>query len=126
MKYSKLELNGIIYPLIFNGNAKFELEELYDGEFIEKMNPMNKDGFSVLAHAVAIMSQQAELCRKYEGYDCGKVLSSEEIELLTLPNAIPSIYTAAVGCVLNGMGISSEGEDDCVDLGLEELNKKKE
>lgn len=127
MTYTRLALNGAEYHLIYNGEAKFEIEELTDGdELFMRLSPTDREGFELLLRAVEIMSQQAEACRRYENLDIGPAFSSAEQAKLVLPADLPRLHAAAVNAILKGLGAEVGGEDEEIDEGLAELNKKKE
>lgn len=128
MKYGTLTLEGAEYFLICNGEARFLIEDQFGTDWLTFMTPDNRDGFYLLSSVIEIMSQQAQLCRKYEGYEPTPAITAQQIRVMALPVDMPGIYGAALNIISQGMGMSiaEAQEDEDIDLGLLELNKKKE
>lgn len=118
-------INGKERPLHYSIEVMFEVNEKYGSvtDVIELLGRDNKDGFECLKTLTVLMANDAELCRRAEGYDKGELLKPKDIniqmkpiEYLTLKNAVAQAIE---------QGYKQEIPDDSeTDLGLLELGKK--
>lgn len=118
-------INGKERPLHYSIEVMFEVNEKYGSvtDVIELLSKDNKDGFECLKTLTVLMANDAELCRRAEGYDKEELLKPKDIniqmkpiEYLTLKNAVAQAIE---------QGYKQEIPDDSeTDLGLLELGKK--
>lgn len=114
-----------MYYLIYNAAAMFAINA-EEGMF-EKIGDTGAEGFDAACHIAAIMAQQGELVRRYEGYDKGRIPDADLFRLTATPKEALEIKKAIIMAVQRGIGQEVESDKD-VDLGLERLaakNKKK-
>lgn len=118
-----LTFAGRAYPLLFNGAALFAAQELTDKNLVEAVTEYSKEGFGLLCRLVAILSEQAELCRRYEGYAPAEPLTAERLLCTAMPYDIEAMRLAALDALTRGYR-REQAEEEEIDLGLLELQKK--
>lgn len=119
-----IELGGQEYALLFNGYAMFAEKELFgDVGMLEQIQANTADGFEALCKAVALLAEQGELARRYEGHEPEEILTLERIRVLATPLDVPALRMAVINAMVRGYG--REIEPDEKDLGLTELEQKK-
>lgn len=124
MKLLKYEFGGNTYYLCFNGIAMFEINELLgDKQIVDLLTDNTIQGYRMSCEVLAILSEQGEAVRKYLGYDTQKPLTADEILSLAAPADVLSMKSAIMQAVAVGYG-KEIGEDDEVDIGLIEIQKK--
>lgn len=119
-----LSFAGKEYPLLFNGAALFAAQELTEKNLVEALTEYNREGFDLLCRFVAILSEQAELCRRYEGHAPAEHLTAERLLRTAMPPDIEAMRLAALDALTRGYRREKGGEDEEIDLGLMELQKK--
>lgn len=125
MKAEQIALDGKDYFLIFNGSAKFAIDELCGDESIVTLTqPNTREAIEYLYKAVSILAEQGELVRRHFGYDRGDMLTVESIQLLTTPTDNPELKLAVYQAITRGYGREIEDDEKEVDLVLQELEKK--
>ena len=136
----KITFKGREYSLLYNGSAMFEVEARYSKprevapgadeaeadtfSIFDLIGERTPDGFKALCSIAAIMAEQGELMRRYMGYDAGAVLTAEELQIFLLPTEHINLYRAVCNAITKGYG--REVEEEEIDLGLIELQKKTE
>jgi len=125
MKAEQITLNGKNYYLVFNGVAKFAIDELCGEQLIwDLILPGTSEAHSYLCKAVSILAEQGELVRRYYGYDHGEMLAAEEALLFIKPDDISSLKLALNKAIARGYGREIEDDEKEVDLVLQEIQKK--
>lgn len=129
MKFTTVEINGKEYNLIYNGYAMFALMEFYAGSINDALNANTIDSYDFVSHAVAVMSEQGELARRYLGYDKRYFISYDQIKeysVMWSPLDAIRIKTAVIQAITRGYEREvNPDENKEIDEGLAELNKKK-
>lgn len=127
MKITEITLAGQTYYLYFNGVAMFALQDIYgDNNVLELLSSTDAKGFDALCKVTAILAEQGELMRRYQGHDKGKMPTENDIRTLVMPIDIIKLKYAAMEAMLAGYGREIKNEDEEIDVGLLELQKKKE
>ncbi len=127
MKIVKTHIGGKDVMLHFNGAAMFELDDEFGqiGKLVEKIDKQNAEGFKATCKAVAILARQAELTRRYFGYEPEEIVTEEAVSLLLNPTEIMNAKAAVMRSIMLGFGREIESEDEEVDVFMMELNQKK-
>lgn len=125
MRTTEVELFGAKYALCLNAAAMFEIEDQIGTDAIEKAGKTSSEGLDALSMMAAIMMEQGELVRRYMGYDPGKILSATAIRLMLTPADVLVLREKVIRAYLRGFGREID-QDDEIDLGLTELQKKTE
>lgn len=106
------------YHLLYNGAALFALQDIPN-----IFEAIAKD-FEAFCRVVSTLSEQGELCRRYEGHDPGAILDEEALRVTVLPFEIVELRTAAMQAIIAGLTREVEEENKERDLSLEKLKKK--
>ena len=127
MKAVPVTLLGHTYYLLYNGAAMFACNDAFGaGKILECIAPNDLEGYEAQCKAVVILAEQGELSRRYYGYDSSEMLTAERLKLETSPVELLAMKQALMKAVLLGYGREiGEDDDQTIDLGLAELNKKK-
>lgn len=119
-------INNKIYPLHYSIEVMFAVNEEY-GSIQNALEILEKDGrdsFDVLRFLTVAMANDAELCRRAEGYEPAPMIEESEIS----PRMKPVEYLALKLAVSQAVNLAyrqeQKSEDEEVDLGLIELQKK--
>ncbi len=118
-------LGGVTCRLMYNGTALFAVRDIVGDNLIDTLTLDTAQGYDDLCRIVAVLAEQGELVRRYEGYDKGPMLSADDVRLLTRPADIPDLKRAVLSAVMLGYGREINPDKE-VDLGLRELQKKTE
>lgn len=121
-------VNDKIYPLHYSIGVMFDVNEKYGSiqDALEILEKDNRESFEVLRFLTVAMANDAELCRRAEGYDHKPMPFSDEKDISV--HMRPVEYLALKLAVSQAVNIAykqeCKGEDEEVDLGLIELQKK--
>lgn len=121
-------INGKARYLHYSVEVMFAVNEKYGSiqNALEILERDTREGFEVLRFLSVAMANDAELCRRAEGYDHLPMLEENDISLRMKPVVYLALKMAISQTV--GLGYKQElkSEDGEVDLGLLELQKKEE
>lgn len=118
----KIEIGGQEYYLLYNGAAMFAIDD--GGNISDRLWDTSAAGFDWICQAVAVLAEQGELARRYMGYDKGPLLTADAVKALTMPIDIIQLRQAVFRAVMAGYGREIKDDDQEIDLGLVELQKK--
>lgn len=121
-------INGRVYPLHYSIEVMFAVNEKYGSiqNALEILEQDSRDSFNTLCYLAVAMQNDAELCRRAEGYDHAPMLEKKEISLRMNPAAYLALKMAVSQAVSAGYKQEKKNEDEEVDLGLLELSKKED
>ena len=121
-------INNKVYPLHYSIEVMFAVNEKYGSiqNALEILERDGRDSFDALRFLAVAMQNDAELCRRAEGYDHAPMLEEKEISLRMKPAAYLALKMAVSQAVSAGYKQEKKSEDEEVDLGLLELSKKEE
>lgn len=120
-------IGGKFRPLNFSMEVMFDAAEKYGsmGNALDAIEKENRDGVAAIKWFLVRMANDAELVRRQEGYDQKPMIAEADIEILK-----PWQYALSKQAVLSAIeiGFQRDVEDpkEEIDLGLQELNAKKE
>lgn len=115
------------YHLAYTVKAMFEIMDLLgEKDLMTVMMDNTGKEYQNLCQMAEIMSKAAEDLLFYEGQATGKVLNAEELKIGARPVDLLALKSAMTQAVAFGYGREVENEEDEVDLGLAELQKKTE
>ena len=121
-----VKINGQEYDLLFNGAAMFTMQDAFGTDNInELIDEGGALGFQRACKIAVILAEQGELLRRFMGYDPRPMLTEEETRLSVTPISIIMLKTALSKALYDGYSRNTKDENDEIDLGLAELNKKK-
>lgn len=127
MKTVEYKLNGQTYHLCLNGSALFDIYEKYGskGFVTDHIKGGDKKSFSATCWILAKLAEQGELVRRHQGFDHGKFPTELMFRAMLGPLDVLDA-NHAIGLAV-ALGFRREtGEDEEVDLGLVEIQKKTE
>lgn len=116
--------------LYFNANAMFAVEEMDkdtredEPEILEQMQQVDAAGTALLCKIAVLLATQGELCRRYLGYSAVRIPTAEELLQLLTPVQLLQLRTAVCQAINEGWSQTESKEDDDIDTGLAELEKK--
>ena len=121
-------INRKVYPLHYSIEVMFDVNEKYGSiqNALEILERDGRDSFDALRFLAVAMQNDAELCRRAEGYDNAPMLEEKDISLRMNPAAYLALKMAVSQAVSAGYKQEKKTEDEEVDLGLLELSKKEE
>lgn len=116
---------GTTYYLMYTGTAFFALmEEFGDpSDMIEKISPNTKEAYSALCKIGGILSEQGAIYRSYMGYERTSTLDPDKFQAVARPVNMLALKRAVSNEVFSGLN-REENEEEEIDLGLLELQKK--
>ena len=121
-----VKINGELYDFLFNGAAMLAIRDKFETDnivgLIEENNAL---GFQRACKIAVILAEQGELLRRYMGHEQRKMLTEDELRISITPVGIYELKNALADAQFEGYKRETKGENDEVDLGLAELNKKK-
>lgn len=127
MKTLKYEVGGRTFHLCMNGTAVFDFYEHYgtESQLLDPIEGNDKEAFENLCWMLSKLSEQGELVRRYQGHDRAPMAGTDWFRTMLKPMEVPVAKLAVQQAVR--LGFSREvdsGEEEEVDLGLMELEKK--
>lgn len=125
-KMNYVPLKGKFRPLNFSINVMFDAADKF-GSMAEAFNAIDKEnrsGADAIRWFLVQMANDAELVRRKEGYDRGDMLEEADVVINT-PADYRIFKQAVLKAIEIGYTCEVESEEE-VDLGLRELNEKKE
>ena len=130
MKTTDFTYGGKLLHLYMNGSAMFAIQalddELPEGQpgILDRLTENSAAGLTALCQVAQILAGQGELCRRYLQYTPNRIPPAIELQHCLTPMQILSLRTAVIRAINDGYSQSTEDEDDDIDLGLAELEKK--
>lgn len=126
MKTREYQLGERTFHLCLNGAALFDLYDRFgqDAPLLSHIEGNDKAGFENLCWMLAKLSEQGELVRRYEGHEAGKIPSEHFFRTNLAPLEVARAKQAVTEAVMLGFEREVPGEDERIDLGLLELEKK--
>ena len=128
MKTLRYEHNGQTYHLCLNGAALFDVYEKFGtkGFVTDHIQGSDRKAFDATCWMLAKLAEQGEMVRRYQGHDHGKFPAEQMFRATLRPVDVVSARQAIGAAVALGFRREVEDEEDEVDLGLLELQKKNE
>lgn len=126
MKAIKTTIDGSVYYLFYNAEAMFELEERIESDsLVDALLTNSREGFENTLTAAAVLIEQGELARRASGYDVGAYLNVDTLRQTITPAGLADLRRDIIDAMCLGVGQTVEQrDDDVVDLGLAEAEKK--
>lgn len=118
---------GKFRPLNFSIEVMFDAAEKFGGmaQAFEIIDKENREGVAAIKWFIVHMANDAELVRRQEGYENDPMLTEDDVEIQK-----PWQYVLYKNAVLSAIDIGYhrdvEDPKEEIDLGLQELNAKKE
>lgn len=126
MRNVEFEWMGQTYHLLCNAAALFDAYDHFgtQGEILDHITGTTRESFNATCWLLVKLAQQGELLRRYQGEDPSPMLTYEQaVKCLS-----PVDLVQARGCIREafsaGFDREEAPEDEEIDLGLLELQKK--
>lgn len=121
-------LAGKNRPLHYSIDVMFSVNEKYGdiNELLTLISSDTKESFGYLRDLAVMMANDAELCRRAEGYDKEEMLDKKQVTLQMRPAEYLNLKAAVSQTIELGYMQEHQSEDEETDLGLAELRKKAE
>lgn len=121
-------INGEERPLNYSIEVMFNMTDKYGTirAALEVIDGAGMESFDAVKWFAIQMANDAELCRRAEGYDARPMIQDSDIT----PRIRPVDYEALRGAVIDAITLGykrelPKDEDEEIDVGLEELREKK-
>lgn len=124
---TKFNFYGKAYYLMYTGNAFFELLDEFGepSDIVTKILPNTREAFEITCKVAAVLSEQGSLVRAYMGHEKTDILSAEAFLATARPINLIALKRAVSNEIFSGAN-REENEEEEIDLGLLELQKKTE
>lgn len=124
---AKVTADGRELFLHFNGEALFSVRDAFGGaeQMLERIRQDTREGMADTYAAAALLAEQGELSRRAAGYDAEPITAAEWLSHAATPNDLLALKLAVMRAVELGFGREVVSENDEIDLGLQELGRKK-
>ena len=126
MKTVDFAWRGQTLHLLLNGAALFDAYDKYgtDVELLDLVTGSSRKSFQATSWLLAKLAEQGELARRLEGYSAEKQPTAFQLTVLMSPLDVTRARRAICKAVSLGFAMEHRDEDEVVDLGLQELEKK--
>lgn len=128
MKTFPYEHNGQTFHLCLNGAALFDIYDKFGtkGFVTDHIKGTSRKSFENTCWMLAKLAEQGELVRRYQGHEHGKFPTEQMFRATLSPLHVADARKAIGAAVALGFTREVEDEEEEVDLGLVELQKKTE
>lgn len=129
MRLCKIEINGQTYRLCLNGAALFDIYDKFGtkGFLTDHIKGNSRKAFNATCWMFAKLAEQGELVRRHQGYDKQEIKLPEHFQTFFRPVDVLTARQAIETAVQMGFAREeAEDENEEIDLGLQELEKKRE
>lgn len=126
MKTVEFQLNGKVYDLLWNANVMFAAWDQFGdkGELMDHFTGSDSQSWENTIWMVVKLAQQGELWRRYSGETPRPMLTVEEVRRTAGPLDALRMRSAIRAAYYKGFEREAPGEEEEIDLGLLELQKK--
>lgn len=128
MKTVEFELNGRVHHLILNGAALFDAYDKFGdkGSLLDHMTGTSRESFDNTVWFLVKLAQQGEAVRRFQGEEPAPMLTAEEVLRTLRPVDVLRAQAAVREAWALGFERETVPEEEEIDLGLLELQKKTE
>ena len=125
MKTVKYELCGQTLHLRLTSAALYDIYDAYQPESsFDPISAGGRQGFEAVCWYLQKLAEQGELTRRWEGFEPSEIPTVDQLRLLMTPADLPRAKLVLIRAMNMGFGREIE-DDEPVDLGLVEFEKKK-
>ena len=123
----KCKINGEERYLNYSIEVMFNVTDKFGSaaEMLQQVGTESRAGFEALRWIIVQMANDAELCRREQGYDSQPMLEEREISPRMIPMDYKELQEAALEAIAYGYNREVEEPETETDLGLAELKQKK-
>lgn len=126
MKTVEFKLDGKTYHLLLNAAALFDCYDHFGdkGSLLDHITGTTAEAFDNTCWMLVKLAQQGEIFRRFQGLDKQPMLTVDQAQALLSPLDLIAARAAIREAYAFGFERKVKGEEDEVDLGLVELQKK--
>ena len=126
MKTVEFTLCGQTYSLILNGAALFDAYDLFGdkGDLLERVGGTSRESFDNTVWLLVKLAQQGEAVRRLQGEEPRPMLTAEQAARLMSPVDVVRARAAIRAAFAIGFEREAPDEEQEIDMGLAELQKK--
>lgn len=126
MKTYPFEHNGQTFHLCLNGAALFDIYDKFGtkGFVTDHIKGNSRKSLENTCWVLAKLAEQGELVRRYQGHDHGTFPTEQMFRATLSPLKVVEARKAIGEAVALGFRREEEDEEEEIDLGLAELQKK--
>lgn len=126
MKLVKFDLQGTEYHLLMTGGALFEAYDRFGdkGDMMERITGTDRESFDNTVWMLVLLAKHGEAYRRYMGEDATPMLSVEAATKTMGPKDVIRARDAIRRAFAIGFEREELSEEEEIDLGLLELQKK--
>lgn len=126
MRLTGFELQGRSFHLCLNGAALFDIYDKYGAEepILSRIDGHDRAAYDRTCWILAKLAEQGELVRRFNGFDKGPFPSEHFFRTNLRPVDVPRAKAAIELAVRQGFAREEQEEEERIDLGLLELQKK--
>lgn len=128
MKHIEHELGGAKRDLSCTANAIFTLydEYGYSADIVEDLHlcENTEEGWKNTCYCYALFAAQGELQRRLMGYEPQKMITMEDVRLMTAPTEAPGVKRAVIECLNQGFTRDAAPKDEEIDLVLMDIETR--
>lgn len=126
MKTTPFELKDQTYHLCLNGAALYDIYDKFGVEepILSHIEGVDRKSYDATCWILAKLCEQGEIVRRYEGFDRGPFVSEHYLRSNLQPLDVPMAKRAIETAVRQGFRREEPEEEQKIDKGLLELEKK--
>ena len=127
-KMTRIKINGVERYMNFSIETLFDVNDKFGGvqQLLAELSQKNKNAIEATCWCAEKFINDGELCRRAAGYDKNALISEKELSARMRPADFETIRAAVIKTITIGFEREITADDEERDLGLEELNAKKE
>lgn len=124
----QVTIKGRLYTLNYSVAVMFDMADKYGDiqKALDALAQSDREGFDTLQWFLLKLSEDGELTRREEGYDPAPFLKAADISPRMKPLEYEELKGAVVDAITMGYHREVEADSEEIDVGLQELNEKKE
>lgn len=128
MKTTEFTVAGSTWHLCLNGAALFDIYDKYGdkGSLLDHIKGNDKAAFQATCWILAKLAEQGELVRRYHGFDHGLFPTALMFQTMLKPLEVAEAKRVITMAVSQGFARDEPDEEASIDLGLVELQKKRD
>ena len=126
MKTVEFQLDGQVYHLILNGAALFDAYDEFGtkGDLLDLVTGTSRESFDHTCWMLVKLAQQGEAVRRFQGEEPSPMLTPMQAQRMLTPVDVVRARAAIRAAVAIGFEREAPDEEEEIDLGLAELQKK--
>ena len=125
VKTVECNLIGKRVNLAYTVNAMFEINDIIgEKDLFEILGKNDRENFAPFCEVVAALAESGAQCRKEAGYSVGETVSAAVLRAKMMPGDYLAAKSAALQAIMLGLKREVIDEDEEIDEGLAELEKK--